>query len=180
MDGLRVAGEIVAFQVELQVACTQRLEHHLALAARKRAQVRQQFGRRERFGHVVVGPGIEPGDLVGHGVARGEQQHGGAHALAAQGARHGEAVHLRQHDVQDDDVVPAVFAIGKPGQAVVHHVGVVAVLLQYVAERLGEAHVVFHDEDLHGVACLLPFAATWFATSFCDLVPIVAATLKSA
>ena len=36
--------------------------------------------------------------------------------LRRRAARHGEAVHLRQHDVQDDDVVPAVFAIGKPGQ----------------------------------------------------------------
>ena len=43
------------------------------LPAQHRADPRHQLGRRERLGQVVVGAGIEPGDLVG--VERAGRQH---------------------------------------------------------------------------------------------------------
>ena len=123
-------------------------------------QVGQQLGGCERLGHVVVGAAVEAGDLVGYGVARGEQQHRHADAFAAQLGHHGEAVHLRQHHVEDDHVVVAAFGVGEAGGAVVHDVRLVAVLGEYVRQRLRQAHVVFNDEDLHGD--LLSFARPSF------------------
>ncbi len=151
VDGLLPARQIVAFQVQREVACVELLEDHLALAAREGAQVRQQLGGAERLGHVVIGAAVQTGDLVGHGVARGEQQHRRAHVLAAQFSHYRETVHFGKHDIQDDHVVDVAFGISQPVGAVVHHVGAVAVLLQDVRQRAGKPHVVFHDEDLHGV-----------------------------
>lgn len=113
--------------------------------------MRQQLGGAERLCHVVVGTAVKTGDLVGHGVARGEQQHRRAHVLAAQFGHYRETVHFGKHDVQDDHIVDVAFGIGKPVGAVVYHIGAVAVLLQDVRQRAGKPHIVFHDEDLHGV-----------------------------
>ena len=43
-------------------------------------------------------------DLVAHVVARGEEEDGGGDAGVAQAARDGEAVHVGEHDVEDDQV----------------------------------------------------------------------------
>ena len=45
-----------------------------APAAQQRAQPRRQFGEGERFDHVVVGPTVETGDPVVHGILRGQDQ----------------------------------------------------------------------------------------------------------
>ena len=50
--------------------------------------------------------------------------------------------------------------VGEAGGAVVHDVRLVAVLGEYVRQRLRQAHVVFNDEDLHGD--LLSFARPSF------------------
>ena len=62
----------------------------------------------------------------------------------------GEAVHLGQHDVHDDDVVGARLAVVDAGLAVVHHIHGVAVVFQNARQRLGEANVVFHYQYAHG------------------------------
>ena len=57
----------------------------------------------ERLGHVVVGARLEPShDIVGVGPRRHDDD--GHRALAAQGAAALEAVHARQHEVDQGDV----------------------------------------------------------------------------
>ena len=119
------------------------------MAARERAQVRHELGWRERLGHVIVGARIEPADLVGHGVACGQEQHGRVHAGASQVRHDGEPVHLRQHHVEDDDVVDAAFRIIEPRLPVVHGVGVVTAFLEDAAKCLGKAYIIFDYENLH-------------------------------
>lgn len=75
---------------------------------------------------------------------------GGAHVGSAQALSHGEAVGLGQHDVQDDDVVGARPTVLHAGLPIVHDVGGVAVVLKDAGQRLGEAGVVFHDQNVHG------------------------------
>ena len=149
VDGLRAAREVVAFQIEFEVAGGQLLEQHLALAPGERAQVREQLCGGEGLGHVVVCAAVEARDLVGHRVARGEQQHGRAHARATQVGHYGKSVFLRQHDVQHDHVVPSDFGPGQTRRAVMHDVGAVAVFLKDVRERPRQPHVVLDDEYLH-------------------------------
>ena len=139
----------MAFQIQGNVPRGNHLEEYLALAARERAQVRHELGWRERLGHVIVGARIEPADLVGHGVARGQEQHGRVHASASQVRHDGESVHLRQHHVEDDDVVDAAFRIIEPRLPVVHGVGVVAAFLEDAAKCLGKAYIIFDYENLH-------------------------------
>ena len=58
----------------------------------------------EGLGHVVVRPGVEAADLVGLLRARGEHQDGDERVDAPQLLAHGVAVHVREHQIQDDGV----------------------------------------------------------------------------
>ena len=72
-------------------------------APQRGAQPGEQLVHAERLGHVVVGAGVERGDLVGLAVAHG--QHDDRHrAPAAQAADHVDAVDAGQAEVEDDDV----------------------------------------------------------------------------
>ena len=73
-------------------------------APRQCADAREQFQEGKWLGEVIVGACIQATDNVGHGVARGEHQHGGFLLAVAKPAGHFQAVHLREHDVQQDDV----------------------------------------------------------------------------
>ena len=74
-------------------------------APQQRPDARQHFLEMERFGHVVVGSGIEPLDLVAPAVARREDQHRHGAAGAAPRFQYRQAVHLRQADVENDRIV---------------------------------------------------------------------------
>src|SRR5664280_522542 len=72
-------------------------------ARRDTAQPGQQLVDAERLGHVVVGPGVQRLHLVLAAAAPG--QHDDRHAgPAAQLADDREAIHVRQPEVEDDDV----------------------------------------------------------------------------
>lgn len=149
-NGFVSAGEIHGFQVQREVAHGERLEDDIALAPREGAQVGQKLGGGEGLGHVIVGAGVVAADLVADGIAGSEQQDGGAHVGPAQALGHGEAVGLGQHDVQDDDVVGARPTVLHASLPIVHDVGGVAIVLKDAGQRLGEAGVVFHDQNVHG------------------------------
>lgn len=65
------------------------------------------------------------------------------------GLGHREAIGFRQHDIQDDDVVEARFPVLGGRFPVVHGVGGVAVVLKDAGQRLGEAGVIFDDQNVH-------------------------------
>ena len=74
-------------------------------AAEERPHPRQQLVERKRLGEVVVGALVEPGHLVGHGIAGGEEQHRRLHARGPGRFEDPEAVEPGQHHVEDHEVV---------------------------------------------------------------------------
>ena len=65
---------------------------------------RQQLHHLERLGDVVVGAELQADDLVDDLAARGQHDHRRLDAAAAQLAQHVEAVHPRQHHVEQDEI----------------------------------------------------------------------------
>ena len=74
--------------------------------AQHRLQARHQFTWLEGLGQIVVRPQLQPHHTVHHLAACG-QHHDGQVALLADGAAQLEAVHFRQHDVEDGSVEAA-------------------------------------------------------------------------
>ena len=74
-------------------------------AAHLRAHAGQQLLHVEGLGEIVVGAGVHAGDLVAPAVAGGEDDDRHLAVGAAPLLEDGDAVHLRQADVEDDDVV---------------------------------------------------------------------------
>jgi hypothetical protein len=104
--------DLVVVLVEFEVGEDQdRLLGFGAGTAQHGADPGRQLLQAERLGHVVVAADGEPGDLVGLGVLRGQEDHRDAVAVPAQPAYDVEPVEVGQHHVQDNQVERAV-----PGQ----------------------------------------------------------------
>src|SRR5699024_11237612 len=63
----------------------------------------------EGLGHIVIAADGQTGDLVRGVITRGEEDDGSVHADLAQAASDGEAVHVRQHHVEDEEVDVGMF-----------------------------------------------------------------------
>ena len=87
-------------------------------AAGQRPDPRDQLLHRERLDQVVVGAGLEPGDAVGHGIARGQHQDRRRQPLAAQPAADREAVEPRHRHVEHDHVGGGALGRHQRGAAV--------------------------------------------------------------
>ena len=74
-------------------------------AADQRPQARDHLLHMERLGDVIIGPGIEAGDLLVPLVAGGENENGRIAPVIAPAAQHGDAVDLRQAEIEDDGIV---------------------------------------------------------------------------
>ena len=100
----------------------------------QRAHPRQHFFHLERLRDVVVGAAVDPLHLLVPATARRQHQHG-TRCLVAPAAEHGQAVDVRQAEVEHDGVVPSVcqeigaFAVG----GAVHRVTGVASALSALA-----------------------------------------------
>lgn len=78
-----------------------------AAGRRASAQAGEQFAGIERFGQVIVRPGVQPGHTVADLGERGQHQHRRFDAARAGAAQHGKAVQFGQHAVQNAGVVAA-------------------------------------------------------------------------
>ncbi len=72
-------------------------------AAKHRADARDELDHRERLGEVIVGADLETDHGVELGVARGQHDHRDV-ALPADRAAHRQAIHARQHEIEDHQV----------------------------------------------------------------------------
>ena len=122
-------------------------------AAEQRPHARDQLVRAERLGHVVVGAELEADDAVGFLGAR--RQHDDrdrrGRVVGAHDAADFEAVHLRQHQVQDHQVRRMLPDGGERLAPRRQHVGVKSGLAEVVGDQIGDVAVVFHDEHAwHG------------------------------
>ena len=125
-----------------------------ASAADQRSQAGQQFFHMERLGQVVVGTGVDAGHLLVPAVARGEDQHRHRAAACPPFAQHGDAIHLRQAEVEHHCVVGFVVAQVMPVDAVAGGIhGVTGGAKAFGQLRL-QGRFVFNDQDAHQL--LLP------------------------
>jgi hypothetical protein len=105
-------------------------------SAHERAKARRQLLVRERLREVVVGAGVEAGDTVRHGVARGEHQDRHVRALRPQAPRDLETRRAGQDHVEHDRVEHAVGGERESLVAVRGDLDHVAVLGEQAAEQL--------------------------------------------
>jgi hypothetical protein len=102
-------------------------------------------------GEVVVGAGVEPGDLVRPAIARGQHQHRKGAPFLAPHAEHGEAVDLRQAKIENHGIV----VLGRAEEVAVLPVGGqvdgIAGLLQRRFELPAEGGFILDDQDAHGL-----------------------------
>ena len=99
-------GDVAAHEIDLELADLEGggiLVRGAGGVAQRHAHARQQLAGAERLGHVVVGAGVERGDLVALLAAR--RQHDDRHrAPLAQPPDDLQAVHVGQAEVEDHDV----------------------------------------------------------------------------
>ena len=120
-----------------------------AAPARQHLDPRQQLGERIGLGQVVVAAGAQALDPVVDLAERRQDQRRRLDALGAQRADHRQAVALRQHAVDDQDVVLPVERQAEPVLAVGGVVGHVADLAEGLDQVVGRVAVIFDDEEAH-------------------------------
>src|SRR5258706_9910879 len=123
-------------------------------AAQDCAQARHQLARRAGLRHIVVGAELEPDDAVDVVAARGEHDYRHAARLADLAQRL-DAVDLRHHHVEYDNLVAAGEGEPRRGLAVVHRGDAEALALEILREHAGELDVVVGEKNLraHGALC---------------------------
>ena len=112
---------------------------------------REQFGKVERLGHVVVGAEFQPIDDVVWLGPRGQHQDRREVPIAAQLLTHLEAIHLWQANVEDHQV-EALGAHALEGLAsVARDLDDMMLPLQVDTDAVGDGLFVFDDEDAGGL-----------------------------
>ena len=149
IEGVPVDRGDVAEPVEGELSVAQHVEPGGAAPAVERADPRQQLVEAEGLGEVIIRAGVEaPHDILG-GVERGEHEDRGRPALPAQLGGDLEAVLLRQHDVEQDDVVVVDMRQHRGLVPVGGDVHRVSFLLQSLFNEARDLPVVFDDEYPH-------------------------------
>ena len=138
-----------ALRPERDVAQRERQIPAAAAAPQHAAYTRQQFGRVERFGQVVVGALFQPQNLVFERVACRYDNYVLALAQLLDMLQQPQSVAVGEHDIEQDAVV-----------AVSRHLGVgfgvgrrrfdhVVLLYEGTVHDLAQRRFVFHDQNLH-------------------------------
>ncbi|EGE60812.1 peptidase [Rhizobium etli CNPAF512] len=118
-------------------------------AADQRPDARQHFLDMKRLGDVIVGAGVDAGNLVAPAVARRQDQNRHGAAGAAPFLQHGDAVHLRQADIEDNGVIGLGIAEEMAFLAVERLVDDITRLLQRVGQLPVQVDIVFDYQDAH-------------------------------
>ena len=118
-------------------------------APQQASHARDEDGKVERLGQIIVGPGFKSLQNVFRARACGQHQQGNVILGFAQSARHGEAVLAGKHYVQHQcveifvafqETIERIFAIA-------HNLDGIALLLQIETEPLRQVGFIFHYED---------------------------------
>ena len=115
-------------------------------ALERDANPRQQLLDGEGFGDVVVRSRVEAGDLVHHGVSRGEHDDG-RRLLAADTAEDLHAVELGEEYVEKNQVVVTGEGQLDAGPAVGRLVHLVALVLELELDEARDLLLVLYDQD---------------------------------
>ena len=126
---------------------------------------RTSSARTERLGDVVVRPQLQAEDPVHLGGAGGQHQDRDRRGrrIAPEDLADLQAVHLRQHEVEDDEVGPVLPGGGQGARAVPGEDRGEAGLAQLEAQHLEGVGLVVHEEDLrlHAPSAAGTFEAVW-------------------
>src|SRR5262249_31770069 len=151
--GLHAVDEdLIGVEVEPQAAALERVvrwRYVLGIgAAEHGADARDELARAERLRHVVVGADLEAEHAIDLGGLCGEHDHG--QRAAGRGAETPadlEAVHSREHQVEDDEGGPVVRDAAEPVLAALGLDHVVAFLLEVETDELADVLLVLDHED---------------------------------
>ena len=108
-------------------------------AAQQGAHAGEQFHESERLGEVIVGAGFEAFDAIVHLAARAENQDRRAGAAAADPLEDFEAVHIRQHQIENHQIVVGILAVLKSFCAVLGDIDGIARTLEATAEEISDS-----------------------------------------
>ena len=127
------------------------LDRQLAGSAEQRLDAREELAQGEGLGDVVVGARSEALEhVVLRALGREHEDRLSGKSLADVAAGL-EAVHPRQHDVEDDESEPAGEGFADSFLAGLHAVRFVAVVREDVAGSLAQGLLVLDDEDAEGL-----------------------------
>ena len=116
-------------------------------AAQDGADAGDDLFEAEGLSDVVVAADGQALDLVAHIVARGEEEDRGGDAGVAQAPGDGEAVHVGEHDVEDDEVGARGLGFVKCAAAVLGGDDVEACEAQGGGEEVADVGFVVNDEQ---------------------------------
>src|SRR5215472_5156405 len=118
-------------------------------AAHDRVDARYQLVLVERLGQVVVGAEAEATDLLLDAGESGEDENGRLHLGDAQRPQHLETRHVREVQVEQDDVVVVEFAEIDALFAQIGGVDVEALGLEHQLNRLSRGTVILNQQYAH-------------------------------
>jgi len=113
-------------------------------------QARGQFAQVEGLEQVIVGTGLQAGDPVADGIARGKHQHRQLQALLAQASQQGEAVFVGQAEVEYQHIE---MRRAQQGFGIRRGRGMVddqALGIEPGDDAAGDQRVVFGKQHVHG------------------------------
>ncbi len=112
------------------------------------AEAREQLLHVEGLDDIIVRAGVEAAHAVLELVAGGEHEDWGFLGFA-QAAQDFPAVHLGQHDIEDDAVVVIILGVEESRFAVGGAVHGVTLLLQGLSQAAEQVRFVFDNENSH-------------------------------
>ncbi|PXV70378.1 uncharacterized protein DUF4382 [Sinimarinibacterium flocculans] len=152
---LTVAAERAAPQIEFERADAHtptRRRPRILRGAPDTAQHREdacdQFAQVAGLGDVVVGADLEPDDAVHVVALGGEHDHRHAAAQLAQAAAQADAVLVRQHQIEHDQVVAAALQAAARSRGRAGTIAVDPVTSQKLADHLSQAQIVVDQQNL--------------------------------
>jgi hypothetical protein len=119
-------------------------------AAQRRSHAAAELANRERLRDVIVGAELETQHLVDLVVARSQHDDRDV-ATSPQLLADLEAVHLRQHEVEDDEIDSVLIEPAKRLLPIVRLDHAVPVALERIRQQLLDGLLVVHEEDGGGV-----------------------------
>jgi hypothetical protein len=125
-------------------------QNRITAAPDERAKSGQQLAKIERLCEVIVRTAVESFDAgLDRGAGRYHQHRDGTARFADRTA-HGEAIHARQHDIQDHDIVIGRADLDERTLTVASDVHGIRLLSEALGQHICGVRLVFDQKDTHG------------------------------
>jgi hypothetical protein len=105
----------------------------------------------EGLGDIIIGTGIDPGDLVTPAITRSQDQNGHVPARGAPLFKDRDAVHFRQTDIKNNSIIGFAFTEIVPLLAIKSLIDHITAFPQRLSELAIEILVIFDNKYAHGL-----------------------------